>query len=314
MNKLSKNFLIYLKNKIDHKLNNANIENHNLSVIELYDILGGQTFHNVKLDLLNEEKIELLEKWPIFKSEYLSNLKIKLKGIQGENEVLNQIKLFNSSNSICLHNAYFKNSSVTAKELDFILITPYAIFIIESKYRSCNTIKFSGYKYYENYSDEEINQNNPIFQLLIQKNYLQELLVNYGYNIPVYEFLVFSGSANLLKNQTLPMNAKHICKSNELCNLLTATCTNLKKKYDYNKINEISDYIQKQCSFPEYMFLPKKDDFTVPQFYHLSECCNLPMIPRHSHENRHFFLICPERKKVNGNWKHEDRTLETIYF
>lgn len=314
MNSTLKKFLLYIQKKIQKKLDSYNLENHNLEIIELYQKLGGQTFRNINIDLFQNNKISLLKDKKIFNLDFISKLENISKGINGESEVLNQIKLFNLPNSICLHNLYFANSDVTTKELDFVLITPYGIFLIESKYRSCNSVKFSGYDYYEDYYGKLNKQANPIFQILIQKNYLHELLDNKGYNIPIYEVLVFSGNVNIIKQRTLPMDVKHICKSNELYNLLITTCANLEKKLDYNRIKKISDFLQKQCIFPRDMFFPQKNDFVVPELHCLSKCCDLPMIPRFSYHNESFFLICPESKKEGKEWLHDTKSIDPKYF
>ena len=286
----------------------------NITIINLYS--KDYIYKKFSNTLFNEKRLTRLKTENIFTEKGFNRYLNVIKGIHGENNILKQLEVLNIKNAICLHNACFRTTNVAIHEFDFILITSYCIFIIESKYRSCENVIFNGSEYFEQkfLNKKEEKQENPLIQLLAQKNHLTNILKSRHYNIPIYAFLVYSGLDNMnpkieVRNDTL-IECKFICNYSNLSNRLMEQlnkCQNPNRQIlSYDEIKELSTSIQNLCYFPYKLFLPKEDYFVNADDFNISNCQHKDiMIPMYSQKTNRFILVCPKSYSLDDdseNW------------
>ncbi len=135
-----------------------------------------------------------------FESDYFLFQRYKaIKGINGEDEFFNVLKSV-SDDYIVIQN--YEIPEVRLGDIDFLLIGPKGIFIFEVKNYSGifkidlddNFFKKTWYKYkFKKYLKLLKFKNNPLIQLLNQKQVIEKILKDAHINLPIYSNLIFVG-------------------------------------------------------------------------------------------------------------------------
>ncbi len=214
-----------------------------------------------------------------------------MKGLYAERYVESRLKKLNIHNTICFHNPTLRSDSSNSIEIDFLLLTTKAIFIIESKYRSNNTITFDGL----NYMEGEKCVTNPVDQLVTQEQCIRNIL-GADIRIPIIPFVVYSNERNIINfmNNVPASIQQSVCKIDALTNFIIDRYNNLSNEsISYERLCEMRDILAKctcQNTLPAY--LKMKESYYQIKDNNKILCKHGYRIPRKKKDGNYFF-ICP---------------------